>query len=79
MFLDERLKLLMLANQLLDSYDGIWLYNDTVHIDIEANGNDDSYLSIDDEDGVSFTQNDRFYFAKNMVFQCKIILQSVET
>ncbi|VDM91766.1 unnamed protein product, partial [Litomosoides sigmodontis] len=53
-FLTERLKLLMLSNRLLDSYDGRWLYNESTDIDVEASGNGNSYVSVDDEDGDEF-------------------------
>ncbi|CAG9539545.1 unnamed protein product [Cercopithifilaria johnstoni] len=53
-FLTERLKLLMLSNRLLDSYEGRWLYNESIDVDVEASGDSNSYLSIDDEDGDEF-------------------------
>ncbi|KAL3989947.1 Glypican family protein [Acanthocheilonema viteae] len=53
-FLTERLKLLMLSNRLLDSYEGRQLFNESIDADVEASGNGDSYHSIDDEDGDEF-------------------------
>uniref|UniRef100_A0A915PNP0 Uncharacterized protein n=1 Tax=Setaria digitata TaxID=48799 RepID=A0A915PNP0_9BILA len=52
-FLMERLKLLMLSNQLLESYEGR-AYNDSIDVDVESSGNGDSYASVDDEDGDEF-------------------------
>uniref|UniRef100_A0A0R3RFK3 WGS project CBMI000000000 data, contig n=1 Tax=Elaeophora elaphi TaxID=1147741 RepID=A0A0R3RFK3_9BILA len=53
-FLTERLKLLMLSNRLLESYEGRRTYNESIDVDVEASGNDNSYVSIDDEDGDEF-------------------------
>lgn len=46
----------MLSNRLLESYEGRRLYNESINIDIEASGNGNSYVSIDDEDEVGFCE-----------------------
>uniref|UniRef100_A0A1I7W276 Helo_like_N domain-containing protein n=1 Tax=Loa loa TaxID=7209 RepID=A0A1I7W276_LOALO len=53
-FLTERLKLMMLSNRLLESYEGKRLYNEKTDVDVEASGNGNSYIPVDDEDGDEF-------------------------
>ncbi|VDM95907.1 unnamed protein product [Thelazia callipaeda] len=51
-FLIERLKLLMLSNRLLESFEGRRMNNESIDSDVEGSGF--PYISVDDEDGDEF-------------------------